>query len=1121
MLLADRCRNNFSSQSVSRGSDYAYSDCVTLVTFNDCCAWFEVDGSQGDYDVVLDWSDVDDAILAAACTCPYFDDGHACKHLWASLLTLDHEGIGDSIRGTSKLKLVQCDFSDLAEWDADAFETAELLAHQPASIQRIRQRHHDGNGSATRGPRTPSWQQQLAVLNHHERSEAAGRGSSSREVRYVMNANACEINGKLELAFYQREMKKNGEFGKLNPFSLHQSAIERAQNATDRHWLQFLYDCDASPLSGGYYSYYRSGSDAKSTVTVPKTTFDFLLPELAKTERFVAVLDSMESVNEASVIKWDAGEPWRFTVRIDANDQDQTWSLTGWLKRPGEEDAISLDRPVMVVPEGLVLFGNQLARLDADGNAAWIELLRRTGQVDVPYDDRHTLLEHLWKLAELPEIDWPANLRTEEVNVQPRGRLEIHSAASSQWNRRLDAKLSFEYDGQIVSSADTTTGIFDPETDRIYRRDPKAEEELLTRLRQVGVQPENSYYRSSGDEFTLSQRKLPQIVEELVRDGWSIQAEGHRIRRPGECRLSVRSDRDWFDLEGEFDFDGAQAKLPELLAAVRRGDRYVQLDDGSRGLLPEQWLAQNAALAGLGELKGDAVRFQPSQALLLDALLAAQDNPAEIDRRFANFRKKLHSFQGVAPRTEPRWFEGQLREYQQVGLGWMHFLKDFGFGGCLADDMGLGKTVQVLALLEARRVRRLPAGETRKPSLAIVPKSLVFNWIDEAKHFAPRLNIVEYTGRDRKALLDDVDNWDVLITTYGTLRRDVTELKDIAFDYVILDEAQAIKNAKSQGAKACRLLHADHRLALTGTPIENHLGELWSLFEFLNPGMLGRSSAFNTLSKRSADDNQSLQVLSRAIAPYMLRRTKQQVLTELPEKNEQTLSCDLSRKQRKQYDELRDHYRSLLTKKVEQQGLQKSKIHVLEALMRLRQAACHPGLIDKSQNTGPSAKFDVLLEQLADVISGGHKALVFSQFTSLLALLRERLDAIGNTYEYLDGRTRKRQAKVQRFQEDPECSLFLISLKAGGHGLNLTAADYVYILDPWWNPAVEAQAVDRTHRIGQTRPVFAYRLIARDTIEEKILELQKSKKELADSVISANDSLIRQLTADDLQLLLS
>jgi SNF2 family DNA or RNA helicase len=304
--------------------------------------------------------------------------------------------------------------------------------------------------------------------------------------------------------------------------------------------------------------------------------------------------------------------------------------------------------------------------------------------------------------------------------------------------------------------------------------------------------------------------------------------------------------------------------------------------------------------------------------------------------------------------------------------------------------------------------------------------------------------------------------------------------------------------------------------------VENHLGELWSLFEFLNPGMLGEARVLQMSGGLARNPSEEArQLLAQALRPFILRRTKQQVARELPAKTEQTIFCELEGAQKKHYEELRDHYRLSLLERVRTEGLGRSKIHVLEALLRLRQAACHPGLLDPKRVDEPSAKLEVLLAQLAEVREEGHKALVFSQFTSLLAIVRRRLDKAGVRYEYLDGATTHRQTHVETFQNDPECGLFLISLKAGGLGLNLTAAEYVFLLDPWWNPAVEAQAVDRAHRIGQTRPVFAYRLIAKDTVEEKVLELQKTKRDLADAILSEDNSLIRDLKSEDLELLLS
>jgi SNF2 family DNA or RNA helicase len=633
-------------------------------------------------------------------------------------------------------------------------------------------------------------------------------------------------------------------------------------------------------------------------------------------------------------------------------------------------------------------------------------------------------------------------------------------------------------------------------------------------LRQSNRMHPNALHANRGRApWRLAMKPMPRVVRHLLHSGWHVEAEGKACRQAGPVRVDVSSGIDWFELRAEVDYGDATLGLPQLLEASRRGDTMVPLGDGSFGLLPEDWLRRFAPLAGLGTRAAGYLRFRRNQAGLLDSFLAAQPD-VEVDELFERARQGLRAFQGVRAARQPEGFVGQLRDYQREGCGWMEFLREFGFGGCLADDMGVGKTAQVLAVLESRRT------EGKGPSLVVAPKSLMFNWRAEAARFTPRLRVLEHTGLGRDVEL--IGQHDLILSTYGTLVRDAPQLADITFDYVVLDEAQAIKNASTVSAKAARLLRGEHRLALSGTPIENHLGELWSLFEFLNPGMLGEAKVLKLAGGLARDPGEEArQLLQQALRPFILRRTKQQVARELPAKTEQTIFCDLEATERHLYDELRQHYRESLLRRVQKQGLGRSKMHLLEALLRLRQAACHPGLLDARRVGDPSAKLDLLLQQLADLREEGHQALVFSQFTSLLAIVRSRLDNLGVKYEYLDGATRNRQAHVEAFQDDKGCSVFLISLKAGGVGLNLTAAEYVFFLDPWWNPATETQAMDRAHRIGQTRPVFAYRLIARDTVEEKVLDLQKTKRGLADAILGEDNSVIRDLKREDLELLLS
>ena len=405
----------------------------------------------------------------------------------------------------------------------------------------------------------------------------------------------------------------------------------------------------------------------------------------------------------------------------------------------------------------------------------------------------------------------------------------------------------------------------------------------------------------------------------------------------------------------------------------------------------------------------------------------------------------------------------------------------------------------------------------------VAPTSLLFNWRDEAARFCPELKVLTYAGLDRAGHVTRFEEYDIVLTTYGLLRRDVETLRETRWRCLILDESQAIKNPDSQTAKAALVLPAERRLCMTGTPLENRLDELWSQMHFLNRNMLGSRASFNTRFGQpvAQGDGAARDLLQRAIRPFVLRRTKEAVAKDLPEKQESVIRCEMTVGQAKVYARLHNHYRSEILAAVDAHGLGRSKIKVLEGLLRLRQAACHPGLV--GEEAAGSGKLEELCRSLREVVDEGHKALVFSQFTRFLELIRKRLEAEGVAYEYLDGRTpaKSRETRVATFQNPAGPPVFCISLKAGGVGLNLTAADYVFIMDPWWNPAAEAQAVDRTHRIGQDKKVFAYRLISVDTIDEKVLLLQQNKRDLAELLSQGATSTIGSLTREDLEALLA
>jgi superfamily II DNA or RNA helicase len=1076
------------------------------------------------YDVTLS-RDHDD--IEAWCECLNRErDYEACQHIWAALLAAEAQGYlaGNGKRAPRHLTLVYTDDED--EFDSDDFDDDERY-----QIPRLYGTSGPGNNIANSKPRsgqTPkpnrTWNETLSQLRLATdetpalRSEALPPGD---EVVYVVDIKASLAGKGLALDVATRSRKKDGDWSKPRGRRFAPSEIEQLPDPTDRQAMAIL--AGGREHLSAYYPGHGYFETAPARFHLAHSLSAALLPMLCATGRCMV----RESEPDGSIrqLRWDDAGPWELWLAVTPDDSGKTYTIKGELRRAGER--LAMETPLLLLSGGLVFWDDRVAPLVDFGAFQWIVLLRRQGQVSVPAKQKQEFLAELLRLPDLPRLDLPEEMRYEEVAPAPRPfltikRRDVRPYRSDRDQNWLTGDLSFEYDGHVVPARSPARSVFEPEKKRLLLRDPAAERSFRARLDEVGFHARIEYHR--GEILELLARNLPKAARALLQEGWRVEAHGKLYREAGDFRIEVTSGIDWFELHGGASFGDQEVPIPTLLAALSRGEDIVPLGDGSFGLLPEEWLKKYVTLAGMGTPEGDHLRFRRTQVGLLDVLLAEQPE-VRFDKRFEKACERLRQFQGVAPADPPTGFLGELRGYQREGLGWLHFLREFGFGGCLADDMGLGKTVQVLALLEVRRELRAATRKSRRPppSLVVVPRSLVFNWKREADRFTPKLRVLDNTGIGRIKPGEQFDDFDVILTTYGTLRRDIVDLKDYEFDYAILDEAQAIKNASSQSAKAARLIQAEHRLALSGTPVENHLGELWSLFEFLNPGMLGKAAEMGKADfglRKAGEESRAL--LAKALRPYLLRRTKEQVAKDLPAKSEQTIYCDLEPAQRKLYDELREHYRSSLLGRVARDGIKKSKIQILEALLRLRQAACHPGLIDKAKRSGESsAKLDVLLPQLREVFDEGHKTLVFSQFTSMLAIVKQRLDAERIPYLYLDGKTRDRQARVESFQNDPDCKVFLISLKAGGLGLNLTAADYIFLLDPWWNPAVESQAIDRAHRIGQTRPVFAYRLIARDTVEEKVLELQAKKRALADAIINADNSLISDLGREELELLLS
>ena len=482
----------------------------------------------------------------------------------------------------------------------------------------------------------------------------------------------------------------------------------------------------------------------------------------------------------------------------------------------------------------------------------------------------------------------------------------------------------------------------------------------------------------------------------------------------------------------------------------------------------------------------------------------------------------MRNFSSIKSIPVPANIKAVLRPYQEHGFFWFNFLDEFGWGGCLADDMGLGKTLQTLTWLQHLKIKAKKSKGVQMTHMIVCPNSLLFNWENEINKFCPDLTYFVHHGNTRSRQFSDFVKYDIIITSYGTLRSDILAFSEIPFYCVILDESQAIKNPASKIAKAVLLLNCKTRLILSGTPVQNNTFDLYSQMNFLNPGLLGNIEFFKSEFANPIDklnDAEKMDQLKRLIYPFILRRTKEQVAKDLPEKTEMILYCEMGSEQRRIYESFRYEYREQIMKRIEEEGLAKSGIFVLQGLMKLRQICDSPSILNESENyPAESVKLDELVRELLENV-GEHKALVFSQFLGMLALIREKLEEAGINYSYLDGKTKDRRGVVEKFQDDPNCKVFLLSLTVGGVGLNLTSADYVYIVDPWWNPAVEQQAIDRTHRIGQMNNIFAYKMICKDSIEEKILKLQEKKKGLAKEVISDDSAFVKKLTKEDIEYL--
>ncbi len=782
--------------------------------------------------------------------------------------------------------------------------------------------------------------------------------------------------------------------------------------------------------------------------------------------------------------------------------------------------------------EHFILLGNTLNLVSDPNTLRVIDFFRK---------HHHKLLIHPSKFQEFRK-DILAKLEIKlDVNysfiktVTPKQIAELEIDQSIEKIIYLTEEKNYVYITPVVKYGNVEIAVFSRQ--QIFDTDARGRSFKIERNNELEIQftsvllrqhiefedqlAEHEYFYLHKSKF-LDENWFLDVFEEWRNQGITILgfnalSKNKLNMNKSKVSVQVTSDTDWFDAKVKVQFGNQNASLKQVHKSVKNKSKFVQLDDGTVGILPAEWMQKFADYFQSGEIADESIVIPKSRFMEINELFGQEVLDVEALNEIQFYTQKFQDFSGIKPVPVPSELQGTLRDYQKQGLNWLNFLDEFNFGACLADDMGLGKTVQIIALILLQRQKR-----KQNTNLIVVPTSLLFNWQAEVERFGPSIKIFTNYGANKLKETTEMNAYEIILTTYGMLNSDIDLLRKFTFNYIILDESQAIKNPESQRYKLVRLLRSRNKIALTGTPFENNTYDIYGQLSFACPGLLGTKTYFKNIYSNPIDhheDGGKSNRLQRIIHPFVLRRTKQQVAQELPEKTEMVLYCEMGPVQRKLYDDAAAEVREMLlhkNSKKRSDNISKPAMYFLKGLTKLRQICDSPNILKDGNLEGEvSSKIEVLMEQITSK-SAQHKILVFSQFVSMLDLIKKELEAHNIPFAYLTGQTKNRAETVNLFQGNDTVRVFLISLKAGGIGLNLTEADYVYLVDPWWNPAVENQAIDRCYRIGQKKNVVAVKLICPGTVEEKIMLLQEKKFRIGSELIRTDEEILKSLTQEEL-----